>query len=492
MRVSKNQVTVLGAAVAALFAASAQAQIVLPSSNPTVAAVNGKVYASEINAGTQLSSSGITVNTILGIGLSTGQDRYIKVTLSGATFNSATLPAHLTIASATAPNVQVAFGGQAGTNSVIYQITAQGANGSQINDAVQFNAATGVNISSTGSSATVTYEVFEFLAQAQAGTPVLYGRTGSIAGFQRALNLVSVATQNTTATAASSFLNVSGGSAETTTRARIGRVALNVPGTATAGGVTWPAVAAGFTGCGGTICLADGTTAASVGAVVTVGSTNNTFALSGDFAAAAAASSIFTSTGTNEAASAVTATSATLPLLAGTVPAAGWNGATFLDLRYTVNGTTALPISAYTAALTPVANAGYTIGTLGPITTGNILRDGTQLDSPWVTVTPGFISRFFITQTTPATIPYTVVVRNAAGVVTGTPCTTAVPCTLASARQTLVNLSSLLPADTTAFPGPYQVTFNIAATVTAVQGAYVLTTPNGAVAIQNLYTLGAQ
>lgn len=475
MRVSKNQVTVLGAAVAALFAASANAQIVLPSSNPTVAAVNGNLYAAELNAGTQLSPAGMTVNTISGIGLSNGQDRYIKITLSGATFNSATLAANLTVASAVAPNVQVAFGGQAGTSSVIYQVTAQGANGILINDAVSFNMTTGVNIASTASSATVTYEVFEFLAQAQAGTPVLYARTGAVAGFQRAVNLASAAAQNTTATAASSFRNVNFGvaaAAETSTRARIGRVTVGLPGT----------LATGFGLCGGTVCLANNT-AATVGAIVNAPSTSHSFALAGDFSAAASAASINTATAT-ENATAVTATTATLPLLTGTINGAG---TTNIDFRYTVNGTTALPVSSYTAAFTPVVLPGFTVGTLGPITTGNIFRDGVQLDSPWVTVTPGFISRFFITQTTPAEVPYTVTVRNAAGPVTGG----TLSGTLASNRQVQISLASLLPADTTAFPGPYQVTFNIAATQTATQGAYVLTSPNGSVAIQNLYTLAS-
>jgi hypothetical protein len=478
MRVSKNQVTVLGAAIAALFAVGANAQIVLPSSNPTVAAVNGNLYAAELNAGTQLSPAGITVNTISGIGLSNGQDRYIKITLSGANFNSAAIAANLTVASGTAPNVQVAFGGQLGTNSVIYQVTAQGAAGILINDSVQFNMTTGVNVTSTASSATVSYEVFEFLAQAQAGSPVLYARTGSVAGFQRAVVLSSPAAQNSTATAASSFRNVNTGvaaAAETATRARIAQLTLALPAVAN--------LTAGFTNCTNAPCLANNT-AATVGTIVNGASTNNTFALAGDFGAAASAASINTANA-NENASAVTATTATLPLLANTIGATGF---TNLNIRYTVNGTTALPVSSYTASLTPVANAGYTIGTLGPLTTGNINRDGVQLDSPWVTVTPGFISRFFITQSTPADVPYTVTVRNAAGLVTGGTLTG----TLGPNRQSQITLASLLPADTTAFPGPYQVTFNINATASVTQAAYVLTAPNGSVAIQNLYTLAAQ
>ena len=470
MRVSKNQVTLLSAAVAALFAASsAQAQIILASSNPTVAAVNGSLYARELAAGTQLSPAGMTVNTILGVGMSTGQNRYVKFTLTNATFNSAVAAGNLTVGNAT---TIVSFGGAAASNSVIFQLTST-TPGTLINDAVSFNMTTGVNITSTASAATVSYEVYEFLNQAQAGTPVLYARSASAAGFQNAVNLTSAAAQNTTATAASSYLNVSGGSAEAATRARIARLALALPTTLTTG----------FTLCTATICLANNT-AATVGAIVNGASTSNTLALTGDFGAATSAASINTPTAT-EVASAVTATTATLPLLAGTVGATGFAA---LDVRYTVNGTTALPVSAYTAAFTGVAQTGYTLSTLGPVTSGNIFRDGVQFDTPWVTATPGFISRFFLTQTTPATVPYTVTVRNAAGLVTGG----AAGGTLASNRQTLITLASLLPADTTAFPGPYQVTFNVAATNTAVQGTYALTSPTGTVAVQRLYTLALQ
>jgi len=468
MRVSKNQVTLLGAAVAALFAANAQAQIVMASSNPTVVAVNGNLYARELSAGTQLSPGGMTVASILGIGMSTGQNRYIKITLTNATFNGAVIGTNFAVAGATSV---VSFGGAAASNSVIFQLTSTA--GNAINDATLFTMATGINVTSTASAATVAYEVFEFLAQAQAGTPLLYGRSASAAGFQNAVNLTSPAAQNTTATAASSYVNVSGGSAETATRARIAQLTLALPATLTTG----------FGLCAGTVCLANNA-AATVGTIVNGAATTNTLALTGDFGAAASAASINTPNAT-EVASAVTATTATLPLLGGTVTGTGF---TALNVRYTVNGTTALPISAYTAAFTGVANTGYTLSTLGPLTTGNIFRDGVQLESPWVTTTPLFISRFFVTQTTPATVPYTVTVRNSAGLVTGG----AAGGTLAPNRQSLITLASLLPADTTAFPGPYQVTFNIAATITAVQGTYALTSPAGGVTVQRLYTLTAQ
>jgi hypothetical protein len=462
MKVSKNKVTLLGAAIATLFASAASAQIVLPSSLPTVAAVNGLVFARELAPGTQLVGP-ITVNTVLGIGMSSAQDRYVKITLTNATFNAAVTNASFAVAGI---NAQIAVGGQATTSSVTFQLTS--AAGNNITDAAVFNMASGVNITNTASAATVTYEVYEFLNQANAGTPTLYARTGTIASFTPAIFLAGT-TLSTTATAASSYLNVAGGNGfSTATRANISNTALAVTTLASANGA-----------CGTAPCLAN-TTAATVAAIVNTASTANVISVAGNFDAAASAASVATTVAT-EVASSITAGVATIPLLAGSAA-----GTTLV--RYTVNGTTALPVSTYVTTGTFVPLAGYVLGPLSPTQTATIARDGSQLDSPWVTATPGFISRFFLTQTTPATVPYTVTVRNAAGLVTGGTLTG----TLSQNRVTLITLASLLPADTTAVPGPYQVTFNIAANLPSVQGTYALTTPSGAVSNTPLYTLAAQ
>jgi hypothetical protein len=470
MKVS-NKVTLLGAAVAALFATAASAQLVLPSSNPTVAQVNGKIFARELSAGTQLGGP-ITVSTILGIGMSGSQDRYVKITLANATFNSALTNTNFAVAGI---NAQIAIGGQAATSSVIYQLTSTA--GNNINDAAVFNMATGVNVTSTASAATVTYEVYEFLNQANASPAVtpLYSRNATIASFSPAVALTnsfgSVVTS--TASAASSYLNVSNSANATTagalaTRAVVGSVVLAVPSTTGTGN------------CTNAPCLADGVTAATIGAIVNTAATTNSLSIAGDFGAASSAASVSTAL-VGETASAITGSSATLPLLTG-------SAAAVIRLRYALNGTTALPVSTYSTTANLTAQTGYTVGALGPVQTGFIDRDGSQLDSPWVTATPGFISRFFLLQTTPAAVPYTVTVRNAAGLVTGGTLTGS----LVGGRLTQITMASLLPADTTAFPGPYQVTFNIAANLPQVQGTYVLTAPNGSVSNTPLYTLPAQ
>jgi hypothetical protein len=468
MKVS-NKVTLLGAAVAALFATAAQAQVTLSSAVPPVAAVSGKTYASEIANGVALTGA-LQINTVLGIGTSINQDRYIKFTLANASFNSAVTASTLaglagfnaavTVAANITPTVSI--GGNAGNNVVIFQITTPA--GANVSDGISFTIpATGINVTGTSSNATVTYEVYEFLAQATGSVtpPVapLYTRIGTIAAFTPTVAFRNTATIVPTqiATALSSYLNFNfpNSSATAANTAVVGNLDLTTVATP------------GF--------IADGVTPATF--TLVTAATGSTVTVGGDFVAAAAAANVTLGTA---AATTLTSSSAVF----GVTNAGFTNRA----VSYNVNGTTAVPASSYIANYAGVAATGYRAVAIGPITTGSITRDGVQFESPWVTATPGFISRFFLTQTTPGSVPYTVIVRNAAGLVTGGTLTG----TLVGGRQTLITLASLLPADTTAFPGPYQVTFNIAADARQAQGSYVLTTPTSSVSSVPLYRASEQ
>jgi hypothetical protein len=468
MKVS-NKVTLLGAAVAALFATAAQAQVTLSSTVPAVAAVSGKTYASEIANGVALTGA-LQINTVLGIGTSINQDRYIKFTLTNASFTSAVTASTIAGLAFTtaAPNVTVpasitptvSLGGNAGNNVVIFQITTPA--GANVSDGISFTIpAAGINVTGTSSNATVTYEVYEFLAQATGSvTPAvapLYIRTGTIATFTPTVAFRNTATPVPTqvATALSSYLNFNSGTAGS---------AATAANTAVVGNLDLTTVAApGF--------IADGVTPATF--TLVTAATGSTVTVAGDFAAAAAAANVTFGTA---AATTLTSSSAVFGVSNTGLPVTR-------AVSYNVNGTTAIPASSYVANYAGVGATGYRAVAIGPITTGSITRDGVQFESPWVTATPGFISRFFLTQTSPGMVPYTVIVRNAAGLVTGGTLTG----TLAGGRQTLITLASLLPADTTAFPGPYQVTFNIAADASQTQGSYVLTTPTSSVSSVPLY-----
>jgi len=111
---------------------------------------------------------------------------------------------------------------------------------------------------------------------------------------------------------------------------------------------------------------------------------------------------------------------------------------------------------------------------------GGATPKGVLLVAPLVTATNGYISRFFLTQTAAETVTFVASVRNAAGLVTGGTLTGQ----LVSGCVTQLTLSTLLPADTSDFPGPYQVEFNIAVEANAVHGTYAKTAPSGVVETQ--------
>ena len=468
MRVSKNQVTLLSAAVAALFAAGANAQVVLPSSSPTVTASTATVYASEISNNTVIGTTGITVNTILGIGTSINQDRYVKISLSNATFASAVTSANLVganVAGLGPANITptVSFGGAAGATSVIFQITTPA--GANINDGLSFNMVGGVNIASTASTIGVTYEVYEFLAQAQEGKPFLYAKSGNVATFTPTYVFRNNATPNPTqvATAISGFKNFnfgSAGSAATAANAAVvGRVDLAT--------VAEPGK------------LVNGTTNASI-ATVLANATNSQVTVTGDFSAAAANTSVTLGATVANGGTAFTTSTAVFNIN-------GSAGLTNSAIGYVVNGTTAVPAISYAATLAPRGATGYTnVTSSGPITTGSITRDGVQFESPWVTATTGYISRFFLLQTSGSTITWNAVVRNKNGPVTGGTLTGTLESGKLSAEITLASLLPATPTETQG--GPYQVTFNIASDASVTQGTYVLTnTAAGSVSNMPLY-----
>jgi len=469
MRVSKNQVTLLSAAVAALFAAGAQAQttVTIPSASTggTIAGSTPALYAQEINNNVAIGTTGINVNTILGIGTSNNQDRYVKFTLTNATFNSNVVAGDLTGVAGTncvaAANITptVAVGGLAGSSSVTFQVTTPA--GANIGDCLQFNIGSGLRVAGTSSPVNVLYEVYEFLAQANAGTPVLYTGNRNFATFGPSVRFVNTnATQPTqTATALSGFLNFNTGGTSAAT-------AVNV---AVVGNITLDTVSANVP------FQADGATPSAINVVLA--NPGNTITVSGDFTAAAGNTSLAISGGGGTVTLGAGNTSVSFANV--NVAAAAGNRA----VSYTVNGTTQVPPSTYTASFTAAPAAGHKALTYSTLNMGSIVRDGVQYESPWVTVTPGFISRFFLTQNSGNTVNWTAIVRNAAGLVTGGTLSGTIP----SGRQVLLPISTLLPADTSAFPGPYQVTMTIAADASVSQGAYVLTAPNGSVSSVPLY-----
>jgi hypothetical protein len=474
MRVSKNQVKLLSAAVAALFVSSAYSQQVItlaPSATGT--ATGSRLYAAEIGTGrTAVGTNIVQVNSQLGVGTSTNQLRYLKYTLSNdGRFQTAVVQGDLTgvanggngagLAASFTPTVSL--GGTTADNNVIFQITTP--NGANITDGVQFALPGGVNVAGTTSTVAVTYEVYETLSAAQQGTGNLYSRASNVATFGSSYSFkVNSATLPTQiATAASGFKNfnsgATGSAASNTVTAVVGRLDLGLASTAPR--------------------LADGTTVDATSLFGTIlGNTSVT--VSGDFAAAASNTSVSLASTNNVASTFVKSATGTAVINIATAAAMVNNA-----VSYVVDGTTAVgssgATSTYTVAGSFIGRTGYKNTSVAAFNSGTITRDGVTLESPWVAISPGFTSRFFLTQTSGGPVGYTVTIRRKDGTsatATGT---------LANGTSTRVDVVDqgagtpfLLPATTASSDGPYQITFAIQSDASVTQGTYVLTAPGGA------------
>jgi hypothetical protein len=162
------------------------------------------------------------------------------------------------------------------------------------------------------------------------------------------------------------------------------------------------------------------------------GANGTKLAITGDFTGAANADGTFTGAALGRvflapdagcavvsvAASAVTATTATFNVGdVATTP----NPALCYAPR-AANGSTVAPIvaSAYSASLNTVAaSAAYTLTNIAAAV-GSITRNGTELQAPLFQTTPGYVSRFVLTNTSAVDGNYTIVVRGESGAVLGT------------------------------------------------------------------------
>jgi hypothetical protein len=554
MRVSKNQVTLLSAAVASLFAVSAHAQLNMNSPNGvtgTYTPGKANLFASELTitptTGTALSGpanafnigsitdattpfSAANGNTTqasvdavtgipLGVGIDGGQKRFLRLDLSGgARFgtglgnarNQVNIAATLSTAAGGKggavdiagtgtgqfAGVTIATGG-VGSSFVVYEVTA-GSAGNVQNDILQVLIPR-INITSNSSSVNLTYGVHETLTAAStAGSTPIFTRTAPVIVMSRATRFgVTVPNGSSVASASSGFTNFSGALTANIGTVGLGRAAdlstliynSSQPSDAAGAAIT------------------------TVSTVVNTG-TAGSYTLTGDFSAAAAPASVFTvsrgapgsscainaALGANlqDSATAATATGATIPLssanwaqMTNAVVAADFTTATNGHrICYTVNGTSALgsPTQPYSVVLNATAQTNYTLPTFST-NLGTIVRDGVDIVSPWASATPGWISRFVLTDTrTPASgqvaTPWTAVVRNAAGVVAGTGAV--LSGSVAPGTVSTVTFDSLL--GTTAATGPFQVTFTVGGSGTpSLIGSYVLTSPTGSIMSSPLY-----
>jgi hypothetical protein len=467
MRVSKNKVVLLSAAVASLFATAAQAQLNLNTG------ANPVRYASEIafpTGGTTLTIPAASVVSVgLGFGFSNGQDRYVRFDLpSGVTWGAALTAASLTTAGGTVlpAGIIVSQGGTTADSFVIFQLTG-GAAG------VPFTETLKLTIPSvklpTATSVPLTYTLHETGISAQGGTPVarLFGPvTANLITFTPAINVVaSTATTETISATASLFKFCDGGAGLPGT-ANCAATATDlialVGGVATYGWNLGPILS---------LAGVDLTLGADLTAVLTAATVSATGDLAGTTAAgfltqasaAALACPTVGASGTRTA-TAATYTTGTALLAAGSSYA----------LCVTANGTSVLPAQSFTGSFNPTYAAGYAGAARSLGTIGTWTRDGAELQSPWFSFGgTRYISRFFFMNTgaNPATCTATPLAEMGNTLTTGSAVTTGF--TIPANGQVAVLATDVVSAATVA--GRAAVRFVCLAPSVNIQGRYVIT-----------------
>lgn len=183
---------------------------------------------------------------------------------------------------------------------------------------------------------------------------------------------------------------------------------------------------------------------------------------------------------TSVLASATGLSATTATFLVGATATTGHN-----QLCYTVNGTTAVPVSTYTAVLTAVSAtpATYAVSNISVGNVGQISHNGTELQSPFFTTATGYNSRFVLTNTGATVAPFTGVALTEAG-------NTCAPGTITGTIP--VNGQLVIRATDVCAGSPIRgaVVFNIAAPNAQIQGETFTQSPDGTFTVTPLLRPG--
>ncbi len=405
MRVSMNKVTLLSAAVAALFATASQAQVNI-NTGATAAS-----YASEAAVGASgilLTNTGSALNATvtLGFAVAGSQDRFIRYDLVNGNWGTAITAGMLTLT--TAPANIVVTGGAATDTYVIFQITTA-AGGNAQNEIVTLAAPTIRAL--TAANVTIAYGLHETAissANAVGVTPATSNNSSRLVAtgpttlvkFTPAVAMTALPVAIETSAATTNFVKFCSG---------VG----GLPGTAGCA-----STATDLLGLVGTIAtyglvagVRDPATGVAVVDVATIVSTTSNVAVTGDFSAAGVATNganhiaagVVGTAGTcggGTTAAATTATTGTFVVGTGTATN-GYAAGTINPFCMVANGTTGIASGLYTGVFNRVASgAAWTTGTISLGTIGQFNRDGAELQTPWFSFGgTRYISRFFFMNT---------------------------------------------------------------------------------------------
>jgi len=392
-------------------------------------------------------AAGQTVTTKLGFGVSAGQDRYIRVDLTGAKLASAAAGTNVVNGTAAFVNSVVVQGGAVGDTYVIYQITANASGNGQGDSVVvtlpSLNVTNG-NAANVGTFYAL-YETAVAAVNGVAGTS-LYKNNGDVLKFATGIKWT-LATNNTTASVENSFKQFTTG---TTTGATPATADVK---TARIGYFTYGVVTGVLNTAGTQVTLAD----------LVQATTQATF--TGDFGAAGSLN-----VSTDDCATMATAlTLNTAKTMASfTLPVTGTTDTT-RALCYVVSGSTAVPTQTVTALLDVTAATAATTADIAAATIGTIDRDGTELQAPLASIygptTNGNRAVLTSTHTADATVVASVISET--GVTCGTGTTNF---TLPAGAQLFINASQVCP--TLSAGTRFAMRFIIAAPNNKISGVY--------------------
>lgn len=407
-------------AVASVLAGGASAGTITLGTN-TDADIN--VYANELNydgstTGTTITTAD-TVDTLLGFGVSSGQNRYARFVLSsnakfaagfGANsfIDATTLGAGTTGFGANAAandGVTIVSGGAVGNSCVVYQVTGEstvGA-GNGAGDTVTWTYPN-LNVTSNATPVTATYSLHETATSAScanigtaSGDTALLASpvTGNIATFATSLTFTA-APATVTADVATLYkqeVDATGGASDTL-QTQLATLTTTLVGN--------------FEADNSAVDLADLATAATIavtGDFSGIGATPGTVTLSS--AACNTPAVVATGTVAADKQSVLFSGAAILPLY--TTPGTG------SFLCYNVDGLTAIPVTSMSATPGFTAAAGATLGSIAAAPSGTVIRNGTILKVPFATGRAGQGAWVQLTNTSTNDAGYTTECYNTTG-----------------------------------------------------------------------------
>jgi len=425
------------AAAAGLVVSSSSFAAVTPvvdfdSATPTV-----NNYAKELpysNALPLAHTGGLNFTSKIGFGVSSSQTRYIRVDYVNATLDAAhagVLGTDIEINDTNGATHSAALvqGGAIGDSYVIYQITA----GADLPATAPVDVLVpNLRVTSTASPVQVTYSLHETAVSAVAGAVgagKLYSKTANVATFGAGLSFA-LTVNTSTASVEKSFKEFTTAGTNPGVSALLARV----------GKVTYGVSANTKRADGTQVVMAD-LVAAGTKLVVT-----------GDFSAVAGANLAANKTNVfldnNDACGSSTlATTDFVGTFAGASFTLDTNAAT-KNVCYTVAstagaGTKTIPAGSYTAGVTVTAAADTATPSITDASLGSIIRDGTELQAPFATIHPDYLSRVVLTSqhTVDATVQASVITED------GVTCPTVNgDYTLKAGKQLIINTSAICPA----------------------------------------------